>query len=74
MTGFLIESLGEHCGGFWVSYGVDCHLLSAAKSLYSCSEVCSSWRVKSQLFAMGVGLWQGCMLLSPPIFYTISTA
>ena len=44
-------------------YGVDCRLLLAVKSLYTCSEVCVRvGRVKSQPFTGGVGFRQRCML------------
>jgi len=59
------------CEKFWGvlrDYGVDGRLLLAAKSLYSCSEVCVRVeRVKSRPFTVGVGLWQGCVL-SPLLF------
>jgi len=47
----------EKLWGVLCDYGVDGRLLLAAKSLYSCSEVCVRIRkVKSQPFTVGVGL------------------
>jgi len=56
MTRSLMKSLGE-C---WVS-SADGRLLLVVKSMHSCSEVCVG-RVTSQLFIIGVGLQQGCVL------------
>ena len=56
----LWEVLREYC--------VDCRLLLAVKSLYSCSDVCVCvGGVKSQPSIVGVGLRQRCVL-SPLLF------
>jgi len=47
---------------------VDGRLLLAVKSLYSVSDVCVRFGGgKSQAYAMGIGLRQGCM--PPPLLY-----
>ena len=57
----------KHTTGFLVKSFVECYVstvLTAVKSLYSCSEVCVHvGSVKSRPFTFGVGLRQGCGLL-----------